>query len=495
MIRRLLSALRNPGEALQQKVVHSGLWAVFGKISTAAVDFLRTVVLARLLAPEDFGLFGIALLAQITLNNLLGFGVDEALIQREEGAEGLLDVAWTVKLFKALLVAGTLLLTAPYIAAFFDAPRAEPVIRVLSAVVLLQGLQNIGVIYFRKELELGKDFALNFTTALLNAVVAIAGALILGSVWALMAGIVAGAAGYALLSYAVHPYRPSLAFDWRKLRELWTYGKWLFGSGTLMFAATRGDDILLGRWLGAPALGVYQVSYRISNSVATEITHVISRVTFPAYAKLQTRHDDLREGFLSTLVLTAMLTVPLAGAIALFVPELVQYVIGEQWAAAIVPIQILAAAGLIRALSACWGPLYLATGNTRDTFWKQLLRALLTLGPAYPLTTRYGIAGMSLCVLLGISGSMTYNLWLSSTGRRFGLGAGDLLRAAGPAALASILAAASVYLMRGSMSSSLWTFTGFAALYLAVYGVTVVVLHLSGADTGIARLERLWQSV
>lgn len=488
LLRALLGGLGPPGEDLSQRVVHGGVWTFLQKAATRAVGLLKVVVLARLLAPEDFGLFGIALLTQATLDILLRFGVDEALIQRADDTGDLLDAAWTVKVVKAVVVAACLLVTAPQVAAFFDAPGATPLIRVLSAVVLMEGLENIGVVHFRRDLEFRKDFVLEFTSTTVNALVAVSLAVVLGSVWALMAGIAAGAAGRLVLSYALHPHRPRLDTNRRKMGELWGFGKWLFGSSTLAFASTQVDDVLIGRWLGAGSLGVYQVAYRISNTAATEVTHVISRVTFPAYSRLQSDPERLGRGFVSTLSVTTLIAVPLAGAIVLFIPDFVRHVIGEKWSAAIGPVRILAAAGLVRALSACWGPLYLARGRTEKPFWKQMLRAVLTLGPAYPLTMSYGLEGMSLCVLIGIVGAFAYDLVWADVGGAAPIALRALGRIVFAPAFATAAAGGLVLLFGWVAGGGLAAFLTLAAGYVLAYLLLLAGLDAWGYESGLGRL-------
>lgn len=494
-IRPLLAKLRRaffaPGEELSQRVVHGGLWQLSERIASRAVNFVQLVVLARLLDPEDFGLFGIALLTQQTLDVLLQFGIDSALIQREERTEEYLDTAWTLKVLKATIAAICLVLVGPWVATFFEASGSAPVIRALAAIVLLQGLQNIGVIYFQKELQFRKQFALRFGGALANAVVAIVLAWIIGSVWAFVAGMAAASTVRLGISYILHPHRPKLQLEMDKARDLWQYGKWLFGSSTLVYASTQGDDILLGRWLGATALGVYQVGYRISNVVATEITKVISKVTFPAYARLQTAAGKLRRGFLSTFSLTSLIVVPLSSAIALFIPDFVQHVIGEQWEAAIGPVRILAIAGLLRALSACWGPLYRAEARTEKPFWKNAIRMVLTLGPAYPLTIWYGIEGMSVCVVFGIAGALGYDLlW---TGARDGvvIEVSALLRELSGPAVVTLATVVSVIGLRAVSEPGLVSFLILALSYIVIYLLLLVLLEKTGWQTGGSRLLAL----
>ncbi len=489
---RLKQSLDSPGEDLASRVVHGGLWTVVQKFSDRALGFIRTVVLARLLAPHDFGLFGIALVTQATIDTVLEFGVDAALVQREEGASEYLDAAWTIRVAKSAIVALALIVLAPVAANFFHAPPAVSLIRVLALVVLLRGFQNVGVVYFRKELEIRSQFFLGFGSALAATAAAIGLALVLGSVWALMAGLLVGAAAQLALSYTLHPYRPWFDFNVGKVRELWRFGKWLFGSSTLNFAAIQGDDILLGRWLGAASLGLYQIAYRISNGVATEVTHVISGVTFPAYSKLQSRPDALRRAFLDTLSVTMSLVVPLAAAIALFIPDFVHYILGDKWLGIVAPVRVLAVAGLLRAVSACWGPLYMARGRTEKPFWKQLMRAVLTLAPAYPMAMRYGVTGVSACVVLGIGVALTYDFFWSGTKEEVGIGVGDVgARVAAPV-LATLGAAGLEALVRHVASTGFLDALMLAFVYVTAYAAVLLALETRGWASGWTSLRTLW---
>jgi len=465
---------------------------VVQKVADRSLVFVRTVVLARLLAPHDFGMFGIALVTQATVDTLLEFGVDSALVQRKDGTEEYLDAAWTIRVVKSVVVAVALVLVAPLAAGFFDAPRATPLIRVLALVVALRGFQNVGVVYFRKELEIRKQFLLGFGSALAGAAVAIALAITLGSVWALMAGLLAAATTQLVLSYVLHAYRPRLDFDLGKIRELWRFGKWLFGSSTLNFAAIQGDDILLGRWLGAASLGLYQIAYRVSNTVATEITHVISGVTFPAYSKLQSRPETLRRAFLDTLSVTMSLVVPLATAIAIFIPNFVHHVLGDKWLGIVAPVRVLAIAGLLRATSACWGPLYMARGRTEKPFWKQLMRAVLTLAPAYPMAMRYGVTGVSVCVVLGIAAALAYDLFWSNTQRDLGILNWELAGKVAAPVLATVGAVGLEGIVRHFAAPGLPAVIASASVFVTVYATGLGVLGRYGWASGWTSLNRLW---
>ena len=152
-IQSSLNWLVHPGPRLSQRVVHAGLWSFAIRITMRLMAFSRTVILARLLAPDDFGLMGIALLMLSLLTIFTQTGFDSALVQRKGDIQPYLDTAWTVRLVRGALLALLLVLAAPLLASFFNAPAATQIIRVMAISAFLSGLVNIGVVYFEKELQ------------------------------------------------------------------------------------------------------------------------------------------------------------------------------------------------------------------------------------------------------------------------------------------------------------------------------------------------------
>ncbi len=413
-IKKFANNLISPGGTLSQRVVKSGFWVFFIRIFKRVFSLLRLIILARILSPNDFGLMGIAFLTMSILDTFSKTGFQQALIQKKEDIESYLNSVWTVLILRGFILFIILYFIAPYAAIFFSAPEAKPIIRVIGFSILFQAFTNIGITYFRKELEYNKEFIYQFTGTLADFIVAISAVFILRNVWALVLGILAGNIVKCLMSYLIHPYRPRLNFNLEKIKELFGFGKWVLGSGIVIFFATQGDDILLGKVLGATALGFYQMAFRFSNLMATEISHLISRVTFPAYSKLQDKIPKLREGFLRTVETTASLSLPLTAGIFILAPDFVRIFLGEKWMPMVLALRILSISGLMRSIAATGGPLFRAAGRPNIPFWINLMRAIVIVISIYPLTVRYGIEGTAISVLLSITFTMPFR-WKASS--------------------------------------------------------------------------------
>src|SRR4030042_3231124 len=123
------------------------------------------------------------------------------------------------------------------------------------------------------------------------------------------------------MCYVISSYRPRLQLNRTQARELFRFGKWIAGTSILIFLIINGDDIFVGKLLGVVMLGFYQMAYKISNTPTTEITLVISQISFPAYSKLQDNLPKLKDAFLMILKLTAFISFPLAAFIFIIAPE------------------------------------------------------------------------------------------------------------------------------------------------------------------------------
>ncbi|MBW1667534.1 MAG: lipopolysaccharide biosynthesis protein [Deltaproteobacteria bacterium] len=390
----------SPTKGITRSVVRGGLW-VFGlRVLNRTLSLVRTVVLARLLLPKDFGLLGIALLSISTLETFSQTGFQTALIQKKEGVESYLDTAWTVSFIRGLFLFLILFSSAPIVANFFNSPDAILVIRVLALSFVLSGFRNVGIVFFQKELEFRKTFFYEFPSTVANLFVSIGLALILKSVWALVWGTLAAGFISLWMSYMLHPYRPKIRVEKQQVEGLFAFGRWVLASSILVFLNSQGDDIFVGKILGITALGYYQMAYLLSNLPATEITHIISRVSFPAYSKLQDDIAKMGRAYLRVVKITSFISIPLGGIVFILAPEFTKIFLGEKWIAIVPALQVLVIWGVLRSIGATTGPVLYAYGKPDLPAKLQLIQLIILATLIYPMSQRMGIEGTSISVVL-----------------------------------------------------------------------------------------------
>jgi PST family polysaccharide transporter/lipopolysaccharide exporter len=397
-LKAILAHLVPTGSVLQ-RTVKSGIWVSATKLSARSLQILMLIVLARLLSPREFGLLGIALLTVGATRRFTKIGLNAALIQqKKKNVDSYLDTTWCLEFGRGLLIFGVLFLLAPFISQFFGEPRSQPIIRALAFSPVLYGLRNPGVVYFKKNLEFHKHFLYKTSGGVAQFVVGVSYALYSPTVWALVFAALSRTGIKLVLSYVLHDYRPWPSFDIDAARELIDFGKWITGSSIIQWIYSSGDDAFVGWFLSATSLGFYQYAYRMADTPATEVSGVVSQITFPAYSAIQEDIDELRRALLQSIRFIAFLVFPMAFGIVLVTPSFVRAVLGPDWTPMILTMQILAIYGLMHALTRNFGELWKALGRPDLIFKVGVLRITLIALLIWPATALWGIEGTALTV-------------------------------------------------------------------------------------------------
>lgn len=381
-----------------RQVLFGGLWTLGLRLSSRALGFVRTVVLARLLFPADFGLIAMAMLFVTGLESVTQTGLQQALIQRKTGVRECLDTAWTVTLARSLVLCLVLVAAAPFVADFFAEPRLTGILRVVSLSVLFGGFANIGIVYFQKDLAFGRQFRFETWASVAEFALTVLLAFSLRDVWALVWGGLAGNVLRVLLSYALHPFRPSFRFDQAAFRELLDFGKWVSGYTVLCYAVSQCDSILLGRMLGAESLGYYQMAFLTAVIPSSEVAIAISMVAFPSYAMMQDQPGRLRESFEKVFQVSALVCMPIGLGILAVAPDFIRVVLGDRWQGIGLIMQVLSVMGIAKALEGTTNSLLMAVGRPGLLMGFSSLQLILLGATLYPLVLLWGIPGAAVAV-------------------------------------------------------------------------------------------------
>lgn len=381
---------------LRARVSRGLFWEGGAAMIGQGMGFLVSLLLARLLAPEYFGLISIANLAIQSLVFLQELGFSSALIYRQKDVEAAANTAhWTILASSALLY-GVAFVASPLVAQFFRSPEVTPVLRVLALSIVISSFSRVPYTLLAKELDFRKKVLPEIVSSVAGNVAALLLALVGWRVWALVAGELITASLITILVYAVSNWRPKLQFVRALFGELFGYGKHIAVSQVLIFGITNIDDLFVGRMLGQAALGQYGLAYKISNTPATNIARLVTRVTFPAFSILQADVPRMRNAFFRQVRYVAALAVPIGVGTVLFASDFVNAVLNESWAPAIVPMQILAVYGVIRSVASNMGIIFQAGGKPQwlagIALWRLITMGLLL----YPFIRWGGLVGVSL---------------------------------------------------------------------------------------------------
>ena len=387
--------------SLAQKAAYGIAWVALSAVIIRLFNFVTKIVLARLLAPADFGLLAIGLLAVNSMGLLRDLGFGAALIYKKDDTDHTAaNTAFILLPIVASVLFALAYLSAPYVALFFDNAAVEPIIRVLALTFVISSFGTVPSMLLEKELKFKKKVLPETVPVAGYACVTIGLALHGYGVWSLVYGQIVSAVLMAVMIWVASDWRPTFRFDREVARELFGYGKHILGASVVIFLITNIDDAIVGRMLGMEALGFYTIAYTISNLPATQITHLVSRVMFPTYSKLQDDQDALRRAYLKTLKYVSMLSIPAAFGTFVIAPDFVSVVLGEKWMPAVPALQVLCIFGLLRSIAATFGPIFQATGNPKILRDISILKLILLLILIFPLTIEYGILGTALATTL-----------------------------------------------------------------------------------------------
>jgi O-antigen/teichoic acid export membrane protein len=469
-----------------RRAVQASFWSVLMRVALQATSTVRNLVLARLLAPDDFGLFGIALVVLSFIDRFSNSGLHSALIQKDRDIAEFLDTAWTVQAIRGTLAALTLTFAGPLVAGFFDEPRAAPLIQVLGLSVFLRGLVNPGILYFQRELEVNRQFMLRFGGTIVDLAVSIVAALVLRNVWALMIGLIAGLLTRLGASFVMHRFRPKPRLCLDQLRELSLYGRWVFLSNAVQFLMHKGDSLLIAKLMGAPALGIYMMARTVSELITSEVSRSLTDVAFPAYSRLQ--GDLVRTGraFCTVLELLWSVVAPLTVMVAILAEPITRLLLGPKWLQAASLIPFLGVAGAVSVLVSNAATILRAVGRPSLAFRQSVINVVLTFSLMYPFGTTLGLRGVAIAVMIGLTASAVPALL--SVRSLLNLRLGELARTLSPGLLLSLGVLGTVSWTRLSFSPT----SGFGlAVALVASGAAYAIgcyLLWRTASTGPLRL-------
>lgn len=377
-------------------------WMGFLRGSTRAITFIRLAILARILTPAQFGVFGVATLVLSFLEILTETGINIFLIQQKDDIRKYFSSAWIVSIVRGCLIALVLILSAPIVVNFFHSPESYSVIILIAFVPFIRGFINPGIIKIQKEIEFQKEFYLRLILFIVDAIVAIIVAFITRSAESFAYGLIASAILEVILSFIFFRPLPSLSFELGKIKLIIKRGWWVTLTGIFSYTAENGDNIFVGRMLNTSSLGIYQIAYKFSTLPISEITNVVNKVVFPVYSKFSEDKDRLWKAFIKVFATSSILAVLLGVFIFIFAEQIINALLGSMWMEAVPIVKILAFYGILRTIFGNFSPVFLSIHRQDIVAKMTFFRTCTLLITIVPLINIYGLIGAGLAALISI---------------------------------------------------------------------------------------------
>lgn len=389
----------NIGQAVVRSIAQSGfrrvavgsVWIIGARWAIRSLGLINTVILARLLRPQDFGLFA---MGAMTVQFVLAFanaGQAMAIIRNVDATDEHFDTAWTMSVIIGVAVAAVLIAGSPLAGWYFHEPRAVGVVQAIALKPLIDGFTNVGVLKFQKDMQFHKDFQFLVIQKLAPFLIAVSLVWVLRSYWLLIIAILAGAALSVAASYWLSSYRPR--FRLTRFREIRGFSIWMQIANIGTFLGSRGDEVVVGGLVGTRAMGLYNVAADSASTATDEIIVPMTRVLLAYYSRLFHEPARLAEAYLSALSFIAAVALSTGVGIALVARDLVRVVLGEQWLAAVPLVYWLSLGSAVFGVSRSVDAILTATGNGRLYALRSWLFVALMVPAAVIGTDNWGPVG------------------------------------------------------------------------------------------------------
>lgn len=375
-------------------------WNIIRVLVLSILRFTVMVVLARLIEPEYFGLISMATIFMTFIEYFSSIGVVPAIIQKKNLTKSYLSAAVYMSIITGVFAFVIIWFTSPYISIFFREERLTNVLRMLSAVVIINGLAPVGIGLLIKEFKFKQLFIIDLSAYFFGyAGVSIVLAILGFKIWGLVIGIIANQLITLLLILFFSRFSFKPVFKLKEVKELLKFGKYFSIIRGFNYLGSIADSVIIGRYMPAMQLGLYNRSSQLTNLPLTNFTETISNVMFPAYSRVQKDLKKIERGFLSSLNHVTIITIPLFAYMAVNSRYIMTGLFGPNWKDAATALTILSVAGIFKSSVVLTSPVTQSTANVYSEAWRQLVFAiLLTAGAIYAI--RFGIEGVSLAVML-----------------------------------------------------------------------------------------------
>ena len=385
--------------SLKAKVLSGTKWVAVANLFKQLLQVLSLIVFARLLTPDDFGLFAILM---IFVNFLLMFtdmGTAAALIHVKNPSQKLLSSIFFFNLFVGTALCLLLLLLSGPIALFFENPPLKELLGLISINFVIVSLGIVQKARYEKELDFKNLTLIESASVLVGITVGIAAAFKGLGVYSLVIQTLTTSTLATILIWIISRWRPLLYFSLSDIKSIWGYTANLTTFNFVNYFARNADNFLIGKFLSSSALGVYSLAYSIMLYPLQNISRVLLRILFPAFSHIQDDNEKFKKAYLRTIFFIALVSFPVMVGLIVTADTLVSLLFGDKWENLAVILMILAPVGILQSIGTTNGSIYMAKGNTKLLLkvgiWSTIVTIIFFIGGIF-----FGVEGVALSYLL-----------------------------------------------------------------------------------------------
>ena len=374
------------------RLFKGSMWLSLSRAIVNGLATLSTFVLARYLAPSDFGVVALGTTILLIVTTVTELSLTEALIRHEEPDDSHFSAAWTLNATRGLVIFALFALGAYPASVTFHEPRLFGVMIALGLSMFIGGLGNPRRIMLQRDLIFWQEFVLAVSQKLAGFIVSVAIAIIYQSYWALVIGTLVTQITNVIVSYCVLPFWPRVTF--RHMREFFSFSAWLTAGQIVSTLNWRFDYLLVGKMLGGIPLGYYSLGSNLAMMPTREATAPLTQTIYPAFSNIRNDPGRLAAAYQRVQALVAAIALPAGIGTAVIADPLVRLALGEKWLPVVFIIQSLSAVFALQTLGSLVQPLGMAKGETRVLFVRDAQMLALRVPIMVAGLMLYGLPGV-----------------------------------------------------------------------------------------------------
>ena len=368
-------------ESLKSKTVHGLGWSAMDNVARLGVSFIVSIVLARLLSPDEYGMIGILTIFISVFNAIVDSGFTNALIRKKDATDTDYSTVFYVNLVVSIFMAAALFFCARPIASFFGREELVTLTQAMSCIVIINALSIVQKARTTKAIDFKTQTKITFISAVASGVLGIAMAYMGYGVWALVGQQISCQILTTVLFWGYNKWFPNLVFSWESFREMWSFGWKLLVSGLIDTLWKEIYQVVIGKCYAPATLGLYTRAKQFSDLCSSNLTAIIQRVSYPVLSTIQDDKERLRSAYKRVIKTTMLPTFILMFGMAAVAKPMILVLIGEKWLECVGFLQIICIYSALYPLHAINLNMLQVQGRS-DLFLKlEVIKKIINIGP------------------------------------------------------------------------------------------------------------------
>ena len=388
-------------------------WNTLLRIPMQAAGFVVSLVVTRLLMPDDYGIMGVAMMLIGFANLFTDFGFSSAIVQKQIRDKDTLTSIFTFNFAVSVALAAVFALSARLIAVFFKSPECQNVVIVMSSVFVITSFSAVPRAILNRDLAFKTLSLMDMVSVVLTSVFTLLLALLHYRYWALALGQLIPATLLTVYICMRVKWVPAIGYKHSSMRHILDFGFWSVVKTQLEFALSHIDKLFLGRYTGLVALGYYDKAMSIATVPSSSFISSLNAVMFSSFSKRKHNNGDVRELLKKGLMTISVLTFPVYVGLYIVAPYFVLGLLGVKWAPMIVPFQIITIGFSFRSIGGLAVALNVAVGRYKSYTLRYFFAGCVFVGLC-ALLVGLGTTGVALAFLVFSALSVALGLHLAA---------------------------------------------------------------------------------